>query len=81
MTAAQPQTAPLDPTARLNLDFAEALRALRDAGQEELACRLAARAWSTLRHTHPAEARRLERLLHALARPPSVQKPSNQQEP
>ncbi len=63
-----------DSTARLNIEFALALRVLRDLGQEDLACRLAARGWSALRHTYPAEARRLECLLHVLAHPVPTQK-------
>lgn len=77
MTAALPQPvpAPPDPTAQLNSQFAQALRALREAGQQDLACRLAARAWATLHHSHPGEARRLERLLHLLVHPVPSEKP------
>lgn len=74
MSATPPQGAALDATGRLIFDFAEALRALRDAGQQDLACRLAARSWSALRHTHPLAARRLEALLHTLVRPVQPQK-------
>ena len=46
-----------------------ALRALGDAGQTDLACRIAAEAWATLRHERPAEADRLNSALHYLTHP------------
>ena len=82
MKAAEPPAA-VDPTAALNREFTQALRALRETGQADLACRLAARAWRALRHSHPDEARRLERLLHHLVNPLPSQPalPSQHKEP
>ncbi|MDE2167275.1 MAG: hypothetical protein KGJ66_13180 [Alphaproteobacteria bacterium] len=54
---------------RLNELLIRALKALGDEGQEDLACRIAAEAWSTLRRTHPAEAARLNGALHYLTQP------------
>lgn len=50
----------------LNKLFVEALLALKRCGREELACRLAARGWSLLRHSEPKEAERLNGAMHAL---------------
>ncbi|MGH8917686.1 MAG: DUF2249 domain-containing protein [Acidimicrobiales bacterium] len=47
-----------------------ALEDLAEAGQGDEACRLAARAWAALRDQGPAQAARLDRLLHRLTRPP-----------
>jgi hypothetical protein len=44
------------------------LRALADAGAPVDANRLAARAWSALRHDAPSHAERLNRTMHYLAR-------------
>lgn len=54
---------------RVNELLIRALKALGDAGQADLACRIAAEAWSTLRRTHPAEAARLNGALHYLTQP------------
>lgn len=55
------------PLSQLNREFMRALQALKDAGEADLACRIAARGWLALLHDHPVEARRLETLLHRLA--------------
>ena len=51
--------------------FARGLRALGEAGQPDKASKLAAAGWSALRHDHPAEAERMNGLLHYLARLPA----------
>ena len=43
-----------------------ALLALGEAGQTDCACRLAAEAWSALRHERPRDAERYSGLLHFL---------------
>ena len=48
----------------------KALRALGKAGRPDEASRLAASAWSVLRHEHPREAERVNGLMHWLARLP-----------
>jgi len=45
----------------------DSLRALADVGEADAACRLAGRAYVTLRHSQPALARRFDILLHRLA--------------
>lgn len=57
-----------DAVIALNRVFVRALLALGAAGESEQACRLAAGAWSMLRHTYPREAERLNGALHALTR-------------
>lgn len=47
-----------------------ALRELGKSGQPDTANRLAARAWSALRHNHPREAEHVNGLMHFLARLP-----------
>lgn len=56
--------------AALNRLFVNSLLALgaRTGTEHDHACRLAAAGWSTLRHTHPREAERLNGLLHSLTR-------------
>lgn len=49
----------------------KALRELGKAGRPDAASRLAASAWSALRHEHPREAERLNGLMHWLARQPA----------
>lgn len=49
----------------------KALRALGKAGQPDEGLRLAARAWSALRHEHPGEAERINGTMHFLARMPT----------
>ncbi len=55
-----------DPLASLNRLFIEALLHIGDAGDVDGACRLAARAWSLLRHDQPDEAQRLNAVMHKL---------------
>lgn len=57
------------PLTALNQQLMAALTALRQAGEADLACRIAARAWSLLRRSSPEEALKLEKLLHRLTRP------------
>lgn len=58
----------------LNEFLIRALRALGDEGQNDLACRIAAEAWSALRRTHPVEGARLNGVLHYLTQPKPHQK-------
>lgn len=51
--------------------LADALRMLGESGRPETANRLAGRAWAALRHSHPAEAQRINALMHRLTRMPS----------
>ncbi|MGB5948836.1 MAG: DUF2249 domain-containing protein [Parvibaculum sp.] len=53
----------------LNRIFIRALKRLGDAGDIDAACRMAAEAWSLLRHDWPEEARRLNGVLHNLTSP------------
>jgi hypothetical protein len=58
-----------EPTAilgRLDGLLRRALIALSEAGETDRACRLAAEAWSVLRHDLPREAERYTGLLHRL---------------
>ena len=66
MTDASP--APDQALQALNRHFLRALLALGETGkaQRDQACRIAAAAWSELRHAHPREAERLNGVLHAL---------------
>ncbi len=57
--------APVDELIEILLAGVEALAA---EGQVEGACRLAGRACMALRHTHPANGRRFDVLLHRLSR-------------
>ncbi len=43
-----------------------ALKALDEAGQNDLACRIAGEAWSATHHMFPREAERFNGLLHSL---------------
>ncbi|MGH7001471.1 MAG: hypothetical protein ACREEA_08190 [Stellaceae bacterium] len=54
---------------RINELLIRALRALGDDGHTDLACRIAADAWSMLRRTHPGEAAKLNGALHYLTQP------------
>lgn len=63
--SAQPHDEPVDALAALLM---AALRALGDAGEPEAANRLAGHAWSALRRGHPAAAKRINGLMHRLAR-------------
>jgi hypothetical protein len=53
----------------LNRLLIRAVKALGDAGEPDLACRIAAEAWATLRMEAPDEAERLNGALHYLTRP------------
>ena len=69
------QSAPATTTeslAGLTAVLIDALRALGSAGHPETACRLAGRAYAVLRHEHPAQAQRINALMHRLARLPST---------
>ena len=48
--------------------FNNALKALGDKGETDLACRIAAEAWSAIRQTWPGEAEKLNGALHYLTR-------------
>lgn len=71
MTAIAPK-APVTPLRRLNQLFVTALLALARGRDAELACRLAADAWSTIRHVDEREAERLTAVLHTLSRAAST---------
>lgn len=60
----------------LNRLLVLALLALARAGSAEEACRIAARAWSLLRHHHTREAERLTAVLHTLAREARLDPPN-----
>ena len=57
-----------DEVAGLNRLLIVALVALARAGPADEACRIAARAWSLLRHNNAREAERLTAALHSLTR-------------
>lgn len=63
------QTAAAPLLSGLNKVLATGLKELARAGQSDRACVLAAQAWSLLRHEAPAEAERLNGLLHYLTAP------------
>lgn len=63
---------PVSPLSQLNRLFVMALLALARAGDGEFACRLAADAWSAIRHINDREAERLTAVLHTLARTASA---------
>lgn len=58
-----------EPLSSLNRLFIQALLRMGDAGEIDSACRLAAQAWSLLRHDQPKEAKRLNDVLHNLTNP------------
>lgn len=58
-----------DDLCRLNRLLIRALKALGDRGEVDLACRIGADAWSSIRKTHPEEAEKLNGVLHYLTRP------------
>ncbi|WP_152186949.1 hypothetical protein [Segeticoccus rhizosphaerae] len=62
-------TPPAD-SERLLRVLIRALRGLGEAGDPDQASRLAARAWSEVRHSNPAAAERLNGTMHYLARLP-----------
>lgn len=53
-----------------------ALKALDEAGQNDLACRIAGEAWSAIRRTSPREAERFNGLLHSLSNTRNSKDPS-----
>ena len=59
----------------LNRLLIRAVRALGDAGEADLACRIAAKAWAALRKERPDE---LNGALHYLTRPNSRQRKETQ---
>lgn len=61
---------PVDDFETLLQVLTRALRRLGEVGEPEDANRLAARAWSAIRHQHPAEAERLNGTMHYLSRLP-----------
>lgn len=71
LTATGPHS-PASPLSQLNRLFVSALLALARAGDGEAACRLAAQAWSAIRHDDEREAERLTAVLHTLARAAAV---------
>lgn len=50
----------------LNRLFIKSLRALKDAGQADEACRIAAEGWSAIRHVNSPEAERITAAMHYL---------------
>ncbi len=58
--------APADELRHVNRLLIRALKALGDKGATDLACRIAADAWSSIRKTHPEEAEKLNGVLHYL---------------
>jgi uncharacterized protein (DUF2249 family) len=62
-------TRPAEPLPQLNRLFVQALRALGDAGQTDLACRLAAEGLAKIRFSHADEGEKLNGVLHYLTRP------------
>lgn len=63
------QAAETDHLRGLNRLLIRAVKALGDAGEADLACRIAAEAWKALRKEWPDEAERLNSALHYLTRP------------
>ncbi len=68
--SAEPATGAAAPDRELVRLLTQALRQLGEAGQPDIASRLAGRAWSTARRTDPILARRINGLMHYLARLP-----------
>jgi hypothetical protein len=60
-----------DPAEALTRVLIQALRALGELGAPERANRLAGRAWSALRRPRPELAKRINALMHGLAKMPS----------
>ena len=63
-----------EPLAGVTTVLIDALRALGAAGESEAACRLAGQAYAALRHEHPADAQRINALMHRLVRMPDTTK-------
>ena len=57
---------PSDVLAGLNRLFIRSVLELGNAGQNDMACRLAGEGWALLRHETPREAERLNAVLHSL---------------
>ncbi len=74
MTVQTTPTAAPKPLAGVTAVLIDALRALGAAGHSEAACRLAGHAYVALRHEHPAQAQRINALMHRLARTPNTTK-------
>lgn len=69
-TTADPPATDQEPVTALTRLLSRAVRALGQAGHPADASRLAADGWAALRHQHPAEAERLNGVMHYLARLP-----------
>jgi len=57
------------PLPALNRFFMQTLLRMGDAGEIDVACRLAAQGWPLLRHDQPKEAERLNGVMHSLTGP------------
>lgn len=57
----------------INRQLIRAVKALGDAGQTDLACRIAAEAWRILRHGYKEDAEKLNGVLHYLTLKPTKQ--------
>ncbi|MGH7098379.1 MAG: DUF2249 domain-containing protein [Stellaceae bacterium] len=66
---------------RLNRLLIRAVKALGGQGQTDLACRIAAEAWSALRKERPEEAAKLNGVQHFLTRPVPEEKESDMPNP
>lgn len=73
MTVPDDRRAEIDHLPAPNRLLIRAVKALSDTGQTDLACRLVAKAWATLRNERPDEAERLNGALPYLTRPKSSQ--------
>jgi uncharacterized protein (DUF2249 family) len=62
----------------LNRILIRALKRMGDTGDTDAACRLAAEAWSLLRHDWPQEAQRLNGVMHNLTAPGRVNRKETQ---
>lgn len=71
MTVASDPAVGDDAVQALTRVLVDALCALGEGGRPERANRLAGQAWAALRRRHPAEAQRVNALMHRLARMPS----------
>ncbi len=65
----------------LNRLLIQALKALRDKGEGDLACRIAADAWAVIRRVNVREAEKLNGALHFLAHPINPKKETNMSDP
>src|SRR5579875_777049 len=71
------QAPPSDSLDALVTVLADALRALGTDGRPDDASRLAGRAYAALRRGHPAQAQRINALMHGLARMPATRQEQN----